>query len=44
MSWGSLGMLTELDADREVVWQGELPLGQVVGFTSDVQVPGQPVP
>lgn len=44
VSWGSLGMLTELDADREVVWQGELPLGQVVGFTSDVQVPGQPVP
>ncbi|GDX83332.1 hypothetical protein LBMAG42_51430 [Deltaproteobacteria bacterium] len=41
VSWGSLGMLTELDADREVVWQGELPLGQVVGFTSDVQVPGQ---
>lgn len=41
VSWGSLGMLTELDANREVVWQGELPLGQVVGFTSDVQVAGQ---
>lgn len=44
VSWGSLGMLTELDANRDVVWQGELPLGQVVGFSGDVQVPGQPLP
>lgn len=42
VSWGSSGFLTELDAARDVVWKGSLPLGVIVGFSSDVQVPGQP--
>lgn len=43
ISWGTVGLLTEVDAAREVVWEAELQLGAIVGLTSDVPRPILPV-
>ncbi len=41
ISWGSSGLLTEVDAERNVVWEASLPLGVIVGFSGVLpSIPG----
>jgi hypothetical protein len=43
VSWGSAGVLTEVNAARDLVWAGSLPIGNVAGFTENVPTAGGPL-
>ena len=40
ISWGTMGVITELDADRNVVWKGSTDIGTITGFLRDVPTAG----
>lgn len=42
ISWGASGLLTEVNANRDVVWEASLPLGVIVGFSGVLpSLPGE---
>lgn len=42
ISWGSTGVFTEVNANRELVWTGSLPIGKIAGFAENVPTMGGP--